>query len=324
MTIILVVMLLVISATNAFDWQSGNNGQVRWAFNCDFSGNDIRSQSSSGADCGGLCVSNQQCTHFTHWNGVCYMKKANNPTASNLNGGVCGWIDHRGNSTPTRLREDVNLRIWFKLLIDGGGGGGGESGVTTRYWDCCKVSCAWSGNVAGGKNVNSCNKDGVSIADKNVQSGCGGGPSYACSNNQPITVNDNLSYGFAAFSRPNSCCKCYQLTFTNTAVAGKTMIVQATNTGSDLGQGHFDLMIPGGGVGIFNGCSAQWGAPSPNGWGQKYGGVSSRDQCNQLPSQLRQGCYWRFDWFKNADNPNVNFKEVSCPSKLTSISGCQV
>ena len=154
----------------------------------------------------------------------------------------------------------------------------------------------------------------------------------------------NLAYGFAAFSRPNSCCKCYQLTFTNTAVSGKKMIVQvhiyisfqsqecdtakilflqATNTGGDLGQGHFDVMIPGGGVGIFNGCSSQWGAPS-DGWGQKYGGVSSRDQCNQLPSQLRSGCYWRFDWLKNAPNPNVDFKEVACPSQLTSISGCKV
>jgi hypothetical protein len=31
---------------------------------------------------------------------------------------------------------------------------------------------------------------------------------------------------------------------------------------------HFDLQIPGGGVGIFNGCSSQWGAPN-DGWGGK-------------------------------------------------------
>jgi len=80
--------------------------------------------------------------------------------------------------------------------------------------------------VPGGKNVNSCNKDGNSIADKNAQSGCNGGSSFVCNNNQPIVVNDNLAYAFAAFSRPNSCCKCYELTFTNTAVAGKKMIVQ--------------------------------------------------------------------------------------------------
>jgi len=70
----------------------------------------------------------------------------------------------------------------------------GEPGKTTRYWDCCKVSCGWSANVAGGKNVNSCAKNGASIADKNAQSGCNRGPSYACNNNQPITINANLAY----------------------------------------------------------------------------------------------------------------------------------
>ena len=112
------------------------------------------------------------------------------------------------------------------MVIQGGPPVVGESGTTTRYWDCCKVSCAWSANVAGGKNVNSCNKDGISIADKNAQNSCGGGSSYSCTNNQPMTINNNLAYGFAAFSRPGSCCKCYELTFTNTAIAGKKMIVQ--------------------------------------------------------------------------------------------------
>ena len=41
-----------------------------------------------------------------------------------------------------------------------------------------------------------------------------------------MIISDTLSYGYAAFSEPGSCCKCYELTFTNTAVAGKKMIVQ--------------------------------------------------------------------------------------------------
>lgn len=41
-----------------------------------------------------------------------------------------------------------------------------------------------------------------------------------------------------------------RLTFTSTSIAGKKMIVQATNTGGDLSEGQFDLAIPGGGVGI--------------------------------------------------------------------------
>jgi hypothetical protein len=48
--------------------------------------------------------------------------------------------------------------------------------------------------------------------------------------------------------------------FTSGPVAGKKMVVQATNTGGDLGENHFDLLIPGGGVGIFNGCPAQYGS----------------------------------------------------------------
>ena len=95
MRLILVVLLLVISATNAFDWKWGSNNQVKWASNCDFNGHDIGSQGSRAEDCGNLCVSNQQCTHFTHWNGVCYMKNANYPTASDSNGAVCGWVDNR-------------------------------------------------------------------------------------------------------------------------------------------------------------------------------------------------------------------------------------
>ena len=39
-----------------------------------------------------------------------------------------------------------------------------------------------------------------------------------------------------------------RLTFTSTSIAGKKMIVQATNTGADLASGQFDLAIPGGGV----------------------------------------------------------------------------
>ena len=95
MRLILVALLLVISTTNAFNWQWGSNNQVKWASNCDFNGHDIGSQGSRAEDCGNLCVSNQQCTHFTHWNGVCYMKKANYPTARDSNGAVCGWVDNR-------------------------------------------------------------------------------------------------------------------------------------------------------------------------------------------------------------------------------------
>lgn len=112
-----------------------------------------------------------------------------------------------------------------------------------------------------------------------------------------------------------------RLTFTSGPVAGKRMIVQATNTGGDLGQNHFDIAMPGGGVGLFNACTNQWGAP-PNGWGAQYGGISSRSECDGFPEKLKAGCYWRFDWFKGADNPDVSFKKVTCPRAITDRSGC--
>jgi len=74
------------------------------------------------------------------------------------------------------------------------------------------------------------------------------------------------------------------------------MIVQATNTGGDLGNNHFDIAMPGGGVGLFNACTEQYGAPA-NGWGDRYGGVHSRADCDGFPAKLKDGCYWRFDWY---------------------------
>jgi len=63
---------------------------------------------------------------------------------------------------------------------------------------------------------------------------------YTCNNNIPWAINDNLAYGFAAAKLVGQgegdwCCACYELTFTSTAVSGKKMIVQVTNTGGDLG-----------------------------------------------------------------------------------------
>lgn len=112
-----------------------------------------------------------------------------------------------------------------------------------------------------------------------------------------------------------------RLTFTSTSIAGKKMIVQATNTGSDVSEGQFDLVIPGGGVGIFNACTAQYGAP-PDGWGAQYGGIST-DTCSTFPSALQDGCSFRFgDFFEGADNPEVDWKQVTCPKALTDKTGC--
>ncbi len=80
--------------------------------------------------------------------------------------------------------------------------------------------------------------------------------------------------------------------------------------------------MPGGGVGIFNGCASQFPTINSGAWGQQYGGVSQRSDCNGLPPELQAGCFWRFDWFQNANNPTMRFKQVTCPSALTANTQC--
>ncbi|MFY0563990.1 hypothetical protein ACN28E_09090 [Archangium lansingense] len=225
------------------------------------------------------------------------------------------------------LRQALTVVTAFALLLGiGNEAEAQQTGKTTRYWDCGKGSASWPGKASVTRPVIACAKDGVSAISPDAQSGSNGGTAFACNNNQPWAVNANLSYGFAAAwvsggSEATWSCACYELKFTSGPVTGKTMVVQVVNTGGDLGQNHFDLLIPGGGVGLFNACTSQWGAPA-DGWGARYGGVSTRAQCDQLPAQLRAGCQWRFDWFMNADNPTMSFKQVTCPSAITSKSGC--
>ncbi|KAK1824013.1 hypothetical protein LTR12_001546 [Friedmanniomyces endolithicus] len=200
-------------------------------------------------------------------------------------------------------------------------------GQTTRYWDCCKGSCAWTGKADVSAPITTCDIHDKPLTDANAASGCtSGGTAYMCSDQSPWAVNDTMAYGFAAVSIPvgtesSWCCACYELTFTSTAIAGKKMIVQATNTGADLASGQFDLAIPGGGVGIYNGCTDEWGAPA-SGWGAQYGGISS-NTCSSFPSALQPGCNFRFgSFFEGADNPAVDYKQVTCPKALTDKTGC--
>ncbi|KAI9729268.1 MAG: hypothetical protein M1834_006938 [Cirrosporium novae-zelandiae] len=208
-------------------------------------------------------------------------------------------------------------------LVSAGASG---SGTTTRYWDCCKPSCAWNDKADVSSPVSVCDIDDNVLSDgADATSGCDSGTAYMCSDQSPWAVNSTMAYGFAAVSisggsESSWCCACYELTFTSTAIAGKKMIVQATNTGGDLSSNQFDLAIPGGGVGIYNGCTDEWGAPS-SGWGAQYGGISS-NTCSTFPTALQSGCEWRFDWFEGADNPTVDFVQVTCPAALTAKTGC--
>lgn len=124
------------------------------------------------------------------------------------------------------------------------------TGTTTRYWDCCKPSCAWSGKAKVSKGpVLACDKNDNPLSSADTKNACdSGGSAYMCSNESPWAVDDNTAYGFAAVhiaggTEASWCCACYQLTFTSGPVAGKKMIVQATNTGGDLNSNQFDISV---------------------------------------------------------------------------------
>jgi hypothetical protein len=115
------------------------------------------------------------------------------------------------------------------------------------------------------------------------------------------------------------------------AIAGKTMIVMVTNRGAELGDGHFDILIPGGGLGMFNGCTSALGV-SESDLGARNGGIITscnrdpgcmRNMCAQAFSghpDLEAGCLWSADWFAAADNPKFQYKEISCPPELSGFN----
>ena len=203
---------------------------------------------------------------------------------------------------------------------------GGE-GFATRYWDCCQPACAQNGG-------HKCSQDGVTQTGDNGSS-CTGGGAFACYDDAPRAVSNCLSYGHIAKANPN-CGGCFRVQFTGAGhdnandigsklIQGKQMIVKVTNTGSDVAGNQFDLMVPGGGVGLFNACSRQWNTDD---LGAQYGGFLSvcttgthaekkecvRQRCMAVPAgSARDGCLWFVDWFEIADNPNFTSEATNCP-----------
>ncbi|KAI4219998.1 MAG: hypothetical protein LQ349_008201, partial [Xanthoria aureola] len=107
------------------------------------------------------------------------------------------------------------------------------------------VAASGSGTTTRYCTVKTCDINDKPLANGvTAQSGCqNGGTSFMCSDQSPWAINDNLAYGFAAVTASNpTCCQCYKLTFTSDGpIKGKTMIVQATNTGNDVSGTQFDL-----------------------------------------------------------------------------------
>jgi hypothetical protein len=218
-------------------------------------------------------------------------------------------------TSSTSAGSDIStypVAAYSSLLASGGSG----TGWSSRYWDACKPSCSWPGNVdttseatyqAGYRTTRNCNIHDIEIPTytlaKAVQqywigyqgtnSACGSGSAgaFACTDMAPIEVNDTLSYGYVAgpgSTSAGACGKCYHIQFnggnhandikaTHKALKGKHMIVMQSNIGYDVEQGQFDLMVPGGGVGQYDALSTMVNGSSVT-WGAKYGGFLTQCQ----------------------------------------------
>lgn len=213
-----------------------------------------------------------------------------------------------------------------------------KHGYATRYWDSCKPHCAWSGN--SNPPARTCLKDGITRADAGAASICDdGGVAGTCFDQTPQIVNDTIAYAFAASpGGGNDCGKCYMLTFTgegasatNTptndhhrAIKGKHLIIMSSNIGYDVANNQFDLMIPGGGPGIYNACDKMGISCA----GEQYGGFLAScgyndkncliRMCNEeyTNESLRNGCLFLANWMDAANNPEMEFVEVECPQAL--------
>ena len=231
-------------------------------------------------------------------------------------------------------------------------GGMTGSGFASRYWDCCKPSCSWTSNAGAGNEARQCDAQMNIISNPNESSMCDGGRSTTCLSQVPFTIKgcDNLGFAFGAVpgAGPKVCGRCFLLSFTGQGkyetklnhkkLAQKKLVVMASNIGYDVAGGQFDVMIPGGGVGIFNGCASILG----NSMGAQYGGLLSdcenevgwggsdediykkrkeclTKKCNTVfanKANAKAGCLFQATFMEAAGNPLHTFKEIECPEVL--------
>ena len=217
-------------------------------------------------------------------------------------------------------------------------GGRSGQGWGSRYWDCCMPHCAWNGNTSN--PTKTCNSN-MDVIGESGGSACGGGSGGVCDFQAPWAASENLAYAFAAVPSGlgGECGKCFLLTFDGGshgnsartgALNGKQMVIMVSNIGGDVGSNQFDIMIPGGGVGLFNGCGVQLGISST---GAQYGGFISdcssdgdpvscvKKKCSIFSKypKLQAGCEFSATWYNAADNPTFHFDELeSCPNEISS------
>lgn len=222
------------------------------------------------------------------------------------------------------------------------GGKNNADGWGSRYWDGCKPSCGWQANSPS-RTARSCGKDGLTrlsgYDDANIKDG---GNAGVCLDQSPRVIN-NIAYAYAASHSNGDCGKCFLLEFTGTshdkpdptALKGKKMVVMISNIGGDVGGTQFDIMIPGGGIGLYD-CIDGSNAMSAVKSTERYGGILTtcggakaganaasvktcvEGYCNKISNaDAKAGCLFMAEWYELANNPKFKATEVQCPKELT-------
>ena len=219
----------------------------------------------------------------------------------------------------------------------------------------------WKWPDHGNSYINSAVPNSSVNADYNTKSGCGGGGdnNFGWSCPHLMLLSPDMQYGaqadgnswavyaVAGIGATTDCGSCYQLEITSGGSPSiNKYIVQAVNTGSDVGSGQFDILVGAGGFGIYDSCASdcQYGhvcsgghcnAPYYSGnfdaWtpdGNCYGGgVHNADDCDKLsgdqdfPDQtLRYECKTAINGQYHL-NFNVQWERVQCPASLYKMTG---
>jgi len=163
-------------------------------------------------------------------------------------------------------------------------------------------------------------------------------------------TGNNVYFGIGSYGnikdQKENLGKCYRITASN---VDKDLIVQNINSGVDVDGTQFDLQMGAGGFGLYNACASDnendlysMFSGKRSSWGEIYGGINNRKQCDDLPEyprlyglyeknpsqeidSLRDLCKVGFDKnvrIEGGENQTiVSLGEVSCPSELTQITG---
>lgn len=92
------VMFLFALITISNCWLDGQSGKVNYDNNCNFEDDDIDEVPGIAESCGGVCIANSECTHFTWFQNVCYIKyQINSKTVLYQQGAVYGYAIDRSN-----------------------------------------------------------------------------------------------------------------------------------------------------------------------------------------------------------------------------------